>query len=72
MATPQRFRAKISLGWFRQVWVSLFTVSLTLVLFGAVIAQQTPAQTAPSMQVQAQPTNPQLGDTISVVSQASR
>ncbi len=81
MATPQWFRRWFRrylrrLGWF---WVSLFVGSFVLVLLSAPAltapepvapAGVMPTPVAPAtqpMQVQVQPTNPQLGDTISVV-----
>jgi len=82
MTTPQRFRSERSLGaWgrlteqWRLGWVSWFIGSLMLILLSAALVQAAPIPTAPvpalapAMQVQLQPTNPQLGDTISVVVQ---
>jgi murein DD-endopeptidase MepM/ murein hydrolase activator NlpD len=78
MAIPQRFRnhliRSISRFWGSRFWGSLFVGSLTLVLLSAVpalTAPVAPVASAQPMQVQVQPTNPQLGDTISVVVQLS-
>lgn len=58
---------KTMAGMRRRLWIHRGFVSLILGVVALVSVLSTPAQ---AMQVQIQPTNPQLGDTISVVIQA--
>lgn len=68
MFTPQWPRRLGSRGFAPHRWKAQFWVSLFLGAFALIAILATPAQ---AFQVQVQPNNPQLGDTISVVIQAT-